>query len=100
MIFCTGTRCTPCCQTREATFRRARLCQFVTDTDGKFLPPGCWDSLSTGKPIPDGAEVVIALDGSFSDDTTALLLATVSTEPHFDVLRVWERPHFPRDPGP
>ena len=42
--------------------------------------------------IPDGAEVVVALDGSFSDDTTALLLGTVSTTPHFDVLRVWERP--------
>ena len=36
--------------------------------------------------------MVVALDGSFSDDTTALLLGTVSTAPHFDVLRVWERP--------
>lgn len=75
---------------REATYRRARLCQFVTDTDGAFLPPGCWDGLSTGVGVPDGAEVVIALDGSFSDDTTALLVATVSTEPHFDTLQVWE----------
>ena len=25
-------------KTREATFRRARLCQFATDTDGAFLP--------------------------------------------------------------
>lgn len=33
---------------------------------------------------------MIALDGSFSDDTTALLVATVSPEPHFDVLQVWE----------
>jgi phage terminase large subunit-like protein len=79
-------------KTREATFRRARLCQFVTDTTGKFLPPGCWEGLSTGQPVPDGAEVVVALDGSFSDDTTALLIGTVSTEPHFDTLKVWERP--------
>lgn len=79
-------------KTREATFRRARLCQFAADTDGKFLPPGVWDGLSTGQPIPDAAQVVLALDGSFSDDTTALLLGTVSTEPHFDVLRVWQRP--------
>ena len=27
-------------KTREATYRRARLCQFVRDTDGKFLPAG------------------------------------------------------------
>jgi phage terminase large subunit-like protein len=77
-------------KTREATFRRARLCQFVTDTDGAFLPPGCWEGLSTGVGVPDGAEVVLALDGSFSEDTTALLLATVAAEPHFDTLAVWE----------
>jgi len=80
-------------KTREATFRRARLCQFVTDTTGKFLPAGVWEGLSTGECIPEGAQVVLALDGSFSDDTTALLLGTVATEPHFDVLRVWERPN-------
>lgn len=77
---------------REATYRRSRLCQLVTDTDGAFLPAGVWEQLANALAIPDGAEVVVALDGSFSDDTTALLLATVSTEPHFDVLAVWERP--------
>lgn len=75
---------------REATFRRARLCQLPVDADGAFLPPGVWDGLSTGHPIPDAAEVVISLDGSFSDDTTALLLGTVAAEPHFDVLAVWD----------
>ena len=78
--------------TREATFRRARLCQFASDTDGAFLPPGVWEGLSTGNGIPDGADVVIALDGSFSDDTTALLAATVSPTPHFDTVQVWQRP--------
>ena len=77
-------------KTREATFRRARLCQFATDESGAFLPPGVWDDLSTGVGIPDGAEVVVALDGSFSDDTTALLVATVSDRPHLDVVGVWE----------
>lgn len=77
-------------KTRESTFRRARLCQLPIDSDGAFLPAGVWDGLSTGVPIRDGAEVVIALDGSFSDDTTALLLGTVGAEPHFDVLQVWD----------
>jgi phage terminase large subunit-like protein len=79
-------------KTREATFRRARLCQFATDTDGAFLPAGVWDSLNTGEVIDDGTEVVIALDGSFSDDTCALLVATVSPTPHVDVVQVWEKP--------
>ncbi|SLL01421.1 phage terminase [Mycobacteroides abscessus subsp. abscessus] len=77
---------------RESTFRRARLCQLASDTDGAFLPAGVWNGLSTGLPVPDRAEVVIALDGSFSDDTTALLVGTVSETPHFDTVRVWERP--------
>lgn len=79
-------------KTRESTYRRARLCQLATDTEGAFLPAEVWDGLSTGRPVPNRAEVVIALDGSFSDDTTALLVGTVSAEPHFDVVQVWERP--------
>lgn len=79
-------------KTRESTFRRARLCQLSSETEGGFLPPGVWESLNTGEIIVDGAEVVIALDGSFSDDTTALLLATVDAKPHFHTLAVWERP--------
>jgi phage terminase large subunit-like protein len=79
-------------KTRESTFRRARLCQLAADTEGQFLPAEVWNGLSTDQPVPDGAEVVIALDGSFSDDTTALLVGTVATSPHFDVIRVWERP--------
>lgn len=79
-------------KTRESTFRRARLCQLATDTEGSFLPEGVWAGLSTGEPIPSGSEVVLSLDGSHTSDTTALLLATVSTRPHFDVLAVWERP--------
>ena len=76
-------------KTREATFRRARLCQMSLDTDGAFLPVGLWDTLSTGEGIPDGADVVLALDGSHARDSTALLAATVSQEPHFDVAGLW-----------
>lgn len=79
-------------KTREATFRRARLCQLATDTEGSFLPEGVWAGLSTDEPIPHGSNVIIALDGSFSDDTCALLLATVDEQPHLDVLAIWERP--------
>ena len=53
----------------------------------RFLPAGVWEGLSTGRPVPDGTEVVIALDGSFSDDTTALLVGSVSPTPHFDALQ-------------
>lgn len=79
-------------KTREAVFRRARLCQFMTSHHNSFLPEGKWEALGTGELIEEGAEVVLALDGSFNSDATALLLATVSTTPHFQVLGLWEPP--------
>ncbi|ASW98239.1 terminase large subunit domain-containing protein [Mycobacterium intracellulare] len=77
----------------EAHFRRARLCQFVGPVEDAFLTADVWDGLDTGQAIPDGAEIVIALDGSFGGayaDTTAVLLGTVSVAPHFQPLRVWQ----------
>ncbi|WP_078344627.1 terminase large subunit domain-containing protein [Mycobacteroides chelonae] len=77
----------------EAHFRRARLCQFVGPVENAFLTADVWDALSLGRPIPDGADVVVALDGSFGgaySDTTALLVGTVSATPHFERLRVWQ----------
>jgi phage terminase large subunit-like protein len=79
-------------KTRESTFRRARLCQFVAEGAGAFLPHGVWASLATDVPVPDGAEVVVALDGSFNGDATALVVASVGSTPHFDVVDVWEAP--------
>jgi len=76
-------------RSRESEFRRARLAQWVEHDDAAFLPPGVWDRLGTGEPIPWGSDVVVSLDGSFNGDSTALLLATVSQTPHFDVLGLW-----------
>ncbi|WP_309227630.1 MULTISPECIES: terminase TerL endonuclease subunit [unclassified Mycolicibacterium] len=77
---------------RENVFRRDHLCQLVNDTTGMFLPAGVWEKLSTGRAIPKGTQVVIGLDGSHSDDSTALVIGTVSAKPHFDLLAVWEKP--------
>lgn len=79
-------------KTREETFRRARLCQFVTGQHGAFLPDGVWESLGTGEDVEPGTEVVLALDGSFNSDATGLVVATVDKQPHLDVLGLWEPP--------
>lgn len=79
-------------RSRESEFRRARLGQWVQHDDASFLPAGTWAGLSTGKPVPDGERVVLALDGSFNSDATALLVATVSKTPHVDVAGLWEPP--------
>jgi phage terminase large subunit-like protein len=79
--------------TRENTYRRQRLCQFVEDNEAPFLTAGVWDALGTGEGIPPGSKIVCALDGSFGGsnaDCTALVIGTVSPNPHFDVLAIFE----------
>jgi phage terminase large subunit-like protein len=76
---------------REASFRRARLCQLTDQLEEAWLPPGSWAAVSDGtRSIPDGAEVVLAFDGSFNGDTTVLVVAEVGNVPHLDLVELWE----------
>lgn len=79
-------------KTREPRFRRMRLGQWAEGSADQWMEPGPWGSRSTGKEVPDGAEVVLALDGSFSQDSTALVVATVSATPHLAVAGHWSNP--------
>ena len=84
--------------TPEPTFRRARLCQAVSQVDNPLVDEATWTALCRPEPIPDGAEVVLALDGSWGGtdaDSTALVLATVSPEPHVDLYRCFENDSTP-----
>jgi hypothetical protein len=52
---------------RESSFRRARLCQLTDQLEEAWLPPGAWATVAAvDRSIPDGAEVVLAFDGSFN----------------------------------
>ena len=76
---------------RESSFRRYRLNQWVQDDDA-WLPADMWSACAEPRPVPDGAEVVLALDGSFSQDATALVVCEVGEVPHLDVAGLWEPP--------
>lgn len=82
-------------QTTVGEYRRKRLCQVVTTNESPFIPADVWDGLSTGVGIANGADVVVALDGSHSRDCTALVIGTVSPTPHFDTLAVYTNPGDP-----
>lgn len=85
-------------QVSEGEYRRKRLCQVVSTNEAPFIDRATWEGLSTGEPIPDGADVVIGLDGAFGgrdSDACALVIGTVSATPHFDVLAVYENPGDP-----
>ena len=44
------------------------------------------------KTIPKGSEVILAFDGSYSRDSTALVALSMEEVPHLEVLGHWARP--------
>jgi phage terminase large subunit-like protein len=76
---------------REASFRRARLCQLTDQLEEAWLPPGAWAACAEAtRSIADGEEVVLAFDGSFNGDTTVLTVASVDQRPFVDLVELWE----------
>ena len=59
---------------------------------GAFIAQKAWDEAHIPRPIPDGARVVLALDGSFSGDSTALAVVELDEFPHMSVAGLWEQP--------
>jgi phage terminase large subunit-like protein len=82
-------------RTPEAEYRTKRANQWVSRATA-WLPVGTWAGCVEDRPIPNLAEVVLGFDGSFSNDSTALVAVQVGECPHVDVVECWERP---RDAG-
>ncbi len=80
---------------REATFRRARLGQWIVSADDVWITPQEWAGRGTGEAIEDGADVVLALDGSFSQDSTGLVVCRIGDVPLLDVAGHWANPGDP-----
>jgi len=80
------------CKTmRESTFRAYHLGMWPT-LEASWLPAGAWDRCAAAQARTDGADVVLALDGSFSGDSTALIGCTIEPVPYIFVVGLWERP--------
>lgn len=80
----------------EFEFRRYHLNQWV-DTPERWLPLGAWDACAKpdfGLP-PDGTEIAIGFDGSYSGDSTAIVGATLEETPHLFVIAAWEKGRDP-----
>ncbi|MEJ7634310.1 terminase large subunit [Aeromicrobium sp.] len=76
--------------TRESAFRRLRLGQWLDVVEDSWLTPDLLKATAQPGPVADGANVVLSVDGSFSGDATAITATTISTEPHFDKVGLWE----------
>ncbi|MFQ1002536.1 terminase TerL endonuclease subunit [Modestobacter sp. SSW1-42] len=74
---------------REPAFRRYKLGQWVGSED-TWLKFGVWDALADpDREVPHGTKITLGFDGSVSGDSTALVAATVETNPHLFVIGTW-----------
>ena len=80
-------------RTPEAEFRTKRTNCFVS-TATAWLPTGSWEALIDTERTPEpGEEVILAFDGAFSNDSTALIAWLLGGDkPHLMVVGIWERP--------
>lgn len=78
-------------RTPENEFRTKRCNQWVSTAEA-WLPAGAWEACADRRPVPDLAEVVLGFDGSFNNDSTALVVVECVEQPHVDVAGCWERP--------
>jgi len=78
-------------RTPELEFRTKRANQWVSSA-ATWLPYGTWAACANGRAIEPYSEVVLGFDGSFSNDSTALVAVAVGDVPHLDVLACWEKP--------
>jgi phage terminase large subunit-like protein len=58
-------------------------------------PAAVWPERAATRSVEPGARVVLAFDGSYSRDSTALIGCTVEQIPHVFVVNVWERTDRP-----
>ena len=68
-----------------------------TSSPVRWLPTGAWDACAKpGTVVPEGAKIALGFDGSYNQDSTALVGCTMEGEPHVFVVGCWERPdHSP-----
>ena len=78
-------------QIPENEFRRYFLNQW-TSTAERWLPAGVWEQCYEEKKIEKGSKIILAFDGSYSRDATALIGISDEERPHIEVLGHWERP--------
>jgi len=77
-------------RTPEAEFRTKRTNVFVSSQQA-WLPNGEWDALPECEPVAAGTPVVLGFDGSFNNDTTAIVGVTIEEEPRVFLVDVWEK---------
>lgn len=80
-------------RTMESEFRTKRCNQFVSSQES-WLPEGTWEKLGADFEIEPEDEIVLGFDGSFNNDTTVIVGATIPKEGspcRLFVVGAWEK---------
>ncbi len=75
----------------EPIFRAYRLNEFV-HASGTWIAPEAWSAIADReRVVPDGTEIVAAFDGSWVQDSTAIVACTIAQPRHVFVIDAWEK---------
>ncbi len=61
-----------------------------------WMRNGIWETRAAKREIDEEIEIVLGFDGSYNDDSTALVGCTIEQEPHIFVVGLWEKPEHAR----
>jgi phage terminase large subunit-like protein len=59
---------------------------------GSWMRPGLWEACMASYDVPPDVEITVGFDGSYNDDSTAIIGCTIADEPYVFVIGLWERP--------
>jgi phage terminase large subunit-like protein len=81
-------------RTPEAEFRTKRLNQWVSSAEA-WLPAGSWQACESEFTVSEDEQIILAVDGSFSGDSTVIVGATVPQDDDEQVrvflVKAWEK---------
>jgi len=77
-------------RTPEAEFKTKRMNLWVNAARA-WLPSGAWAALPDAGDIDHDVPVVVGFDGSYRNDSTALVGCTIEDTPRLFLIRAWER---------
>ena len=84
-------------RTPESEFRTKRINQWVSSRQ-IWLPTGTFEGCANGEgQPPDGTEIVLGFDGSFSGDASVIMGCTTGEQPHLFLIQAWEKQLTDRD---
>lgn len=83
-------------EARDPQVDQADFCRYFlnisTKRSSSWLPTDTWAGRVSDRTVEDGTKITIGFDGSYNNDSTALVGCTVEEQPHIFVIGVWERP--------